>query len=187
MISKMKLNFLDLNNQKGLINEAKLFKLKINQDQSGVLVETLKNTWSEVYNQNLPFAQAYYSVTPPGLARDENLWHCHPTKQVDRFVIIKGNAVLALYDWRRESKTFGVLNLFLMGEKNSDENQFLLLIPKNVLHGFLSVGPDPCYLLNYPTSLYDKMEEGRIPFAKAGVTFEDSKPFSWALIREAFK
>ncbi len=182
----MDLEFLSLNNQKNLIDGVKLFKLKVNRDPRGVLVETLKTNWPEVFNENLPFAQTYYSITNPGVARDEDLWHCHPTKQVDRFVIIKGQAVFALFDNQKGSPTFGQLNLFLMGEGNSDDNQFLLLVPKNVLHGFCAVGKEPCYLLNYPTSLYDPKEEGRFPFAEAGAKLADGTPFSWKLVRDSF-
>ncbi len=182
----MALEFLSLNNQKNLIDGAKLFKLRVNRDPRGVLVETLKTSWPEVFSDDLPFAQTYYSITMPGVARDEELWHCHPTKQIDRFVIIKGNAVFALYDNRKSSKTFGQLNLFLMGEGNNDDNQFLLLVPKNVLHGFCAVGNDPCYLINYPTTLYDKAEEGRFSYEEVGAKLPDGRLFSWQIIREEF-
>jgi len=183
----MRWEFLNPKNQKNLIEGVKLFPLKVNRDQRGVLVETLKKNWPEVFGKNLPFAQAYYSITNPGIARDEKLWHYHPTSQVDRFVVIKGKAVFALYDWRLNSKTKGTLNLFLMGEENGDEGQFLLLIPKNVLHGFTVVGKNPCYLLNFPTRLYDKKEEGRVGLAEVGVKFLDGTPFSWEIIRQYFK
>ena len=182
----MKLDFLTFNQQKNLIEGVKLFKLKVNQDQRGMLVETFKINWEEIFNKELPLAQSYFSLTNPGFARDEDRWHYHPTKQTDRFVVIKGNAVFALYDWREGSKTLGVLNLFLMGERNGDDNQYLLLIPRNVLHGFCTVGQEPCYLVSYITTLYDPAEEGRISFEEAGVKFSDETPFSWKKVREEF-
>ncbi len=181
------MNFLSLQNQEGLIEGVKLFKLKVNRDERGFLTETLKTGWTEILNPDLPFTQTYYSLTEPGFARDENQWHYHPTKQRDRFGVIKGDLVAAIYDWRENSPTFGKLNLFPMGEKNGDENQFLLLIPLNVLHGFTNVGGEPCYLINYPTSLYDPKEEGRAQFKDTPVFFEDGTPFSWERIRNEFK
>lgn len=181
----MKLDFLTFNHQKNLIEGVKLIKLKVNRDQRGSLVEVLKANWQEVFSKELPFAQSYCSVTNPGFARDENLWHYH-LEQVDRFVVVKGRAVFALYDTRKDSKTFGVLNLFLMGEKNNDENQYLLFIPSKVLHGFCTVGGEPCYLLGKPTKLYNPVEEGRISFEEVGVKFPDGTPFSWERIRKEF-
>ena len=181
----MKLTFLNLGNQKNLITDVLLYPLKVNRDQRGTLTEVLKKNWKEVFSKDLPFAQSYISVTNPGFARDEELWHFHP-HQTDRFVVMAGNCVFALYDARKNSKTFGVLNLFLMGEKNG-EAQYLLLIPKKVLHGFCPVGEDPCCLLGFPTHLYEPGEEGRISFDKFNACLSDGTPFSWKAVRESFK
>lgn len=182
----MKLKVLTYNYQENIIDGAKLFKIKINRDRRGSLTEVLKSNWKEVYGREMPFAQCYFSVTNPGCARDENLWHYHPTKQTDRFFIVKGNAVFALYDWRKSSKTFGILNLFLMGEKNGDDNRYLLVIPKNVLHGFCPIGNEPCCLLAFPTTIYDSQEEGRIPLEEVGAKFPDGTLFSWERVRKEF-
>lgn len=180
--------FLSLKNQKGLIEGAKLIPLTFHRDPRGFLVETLKETWTDVFRRpDLQFGQSYCSMTIPGFARDEDQWHNHPTKQTDRFVVMKGSAVFALFDWRKESPTHNVLNLFLMGQANSDDNQFLLLIPKNVLHGFTTIGKEPCYLLGFPDHVYDPAEEGRIQMQEVGATFSDGLPFSWKTIREHFQ
>ncbi|MBI2036560.1 dTDP-4-dehydrorhamnose 3,5-epimerase family protein [Candidatus Microgenomates bacterium] len=184
----MQLNFLTYNNQKNIIQDVKLHKLVIHRDQRGMLIETLKESWQDVFE--LPkhrFGQSYCSITNPGFARDEDKWHLHPTKQTDRFVVIKGSAVVALYDGREGSKTKHTLNLFLMGEKNGDDDQYLLFIPKKVLHAFCTVGNEPCYLVSYPDRVYDPAEEGRVPFSQAGVRFPDSTAFSWDIIRQQFK
>ncbi len=179
--------FLSLKNQENLIKDVVLHKLEVHRDPRGLLMETLKETWSDVFvRPALQFGQSYFSITQPGFARDEDKWHNHPTKQTDRFVILKGNAVVALYDWRKESPTNGRLNLFAMGEKNGDDNQYLLLIPVNVLHGFCTVGDKPCYLISYPSQHYDPSEEGRIPFSEVNVKFQDSTLFSWEAVRQQF-
>lgn len=181
----MKLDLLTFKKQKDLIDGVILHKLKINRDERGLLMEMLREDWVDVFERpRLQFGQSYYSVTQPGFARDEDCWHNHPKKQVDRFVIIEGSAVVALYDWRKTSKTFGTLNLFLMGEKNGDDNQYLLLIPQDVLHGFCTVGNKPCYLISFPNHRYDPSEEKRIPFDKVKARFPDGSLFSWKKIRE---
>lgn len=184
----MQLNFLHLGSKENLIDGTAMHRLKINRDKRGMLMETLKEDWADVFKRpELQFGQSYYSITLPGYARDEDQWHVHPTKQVDRFIVIKGNAVVALFDWRKDSPTYGVLNLFRLGEANGDEGQYLLLIPKNVLHAFCTVGKNPCFLISFPSHIYDSSEEGRVPFKDAGVVFSDNTPFSWDAIRQSFE
>lgn len=183
----MQITFLDVANQKSLIDGVKLHQLAVHRDQRGLLIETLKEDWTEVFKRpEMQFGQSYYSVTLPGFARDENEWHCHSTRQIDRFVVIKGNAVVALYDWRKDSPTHGTLNLFCMGEANGDGNQYLLFIPVNVLHAFCTIGKEQCCLMSYPTITYDPKEEGRVPFSDVNVRFPDGTSFSWDPIRKHF-
>ncbi|MCC6173771.1 MAG: dTDP-4-dehydrorhamnose 3,5-epimerase family protein [Chloroflexi bacterium] len=160
-------------------------RLRVNRDPRGSLVETLKIDWSDCYHTEArPFAQTYYSVTEPWVARDEDRWHVHAL-QTDRFVVPGGNIVVALYDPRPASPTFGRLNLVRLGEANGDDGQYLLMIPPKVLHGFVVVGPRPALLLNYPTRLYDPEDEGRVPFEEAGARLSDGRTFSWDVVREA--
>ncbi|MCL5675864.1 MAG: dTDP-4-dehydrorhamnose 3,5-epimerase family protein [Patescibacteria group bacterium] len=182
------IDLITLDNQKNLIDGVVLHQLKINRDQSGILSEVLKTNWNDIFGiTSYPFAQCYYSVTPSGGIRDKDLWHVHPTKQEDRFVIIRGEAIVAIYDSRKDSKTCGRLNLFQMGQENGDNNQFLLLIPKNTLHGFAVVSKNDVVLLNFPTSLYDVNEEGRISHKEASAKFSDGSIFSWERVLEEFK
>jgi dTDP-4-dehydrorhamnose 3,5-epimerase len=166
-----------------LIKDVKIRPLVVNRDESGILVETLKQTWDDVYDdEELPFSQNYYSITEPGVARDPHQWHLHPTKQTDRFAIIKGDAVVAMADPREESPTYGQLNLFKMGEENGDNGRYLLLIPQGVLHCFLAAGDKQTVLLNYPSHVYDPEEEGRVPFKDFELA--DGTNFSWDLVRK---
>lgn len=178
-------NLLHFKNKKNIIFGVKLQRYKVNRDKRGMLVEVFKPTWRNILNEKEPFGQSYYSITKAGFARDENRWHYHPN-QTDRFTAIKGNAVFALYDLRKNSKTKGVLNLFLMGEKNGDKNQFLLSIPPNVLHSFCVMDKEECILLSFPTHIYSSSEELRIPFSKVKVSLADGKPFSWDAIRSHY-
>lgn len=180
------MEFLYLNNQKDLIEGIELHKLVIHRDDRGLLMETLSTKWDNIINELLPFGQTYFSVTNPGFARDEDEWHNHPTKQVDRFVVLQGDVVIAAYDWRKESKTYGLLNLFLMGEVNGDDNQYLLLIPKNVLHSTCNVGKKPLLYLGNPTHVYDPSEEGRVSFSEIDAKLSNGTSFSWQKIREQF-
>lgn len=178
------MDFINLKNidSSKLIKDVVVHPLKLNKDQSGVLVETLKKDWSDVYGSGREFAMQYYSITPSGLARDEDVWHFHPTIQEDRFEVIQGEIIVAIADNREGSETRNVLNLFRM---KADEDPYLLLIPKGTLHGFMVVSKEPAILLNFPTALYNPEEEGRRAFDEAGVRFADGTFFSWDLVRKA--
>ena len=165
-----------------LIKDVIVRPLKVNRDKRGILVETIKKTWTDIYGVNKPFSQNYFSITEPNVARDEHQWHIHPKKQIDRFVVVKGNLVLAMADARKDSPTFRELNLFKMGDSNKDNGRYLLLVPKSVLHCFLTIGKKEVIILNFPTQLYDPKEEGRLSFNK--FKLKDGSYFSWDLVRE---
>lgn len=147
-------------------------KLVIHKDQSGSLVETLRSDWKDIYNT--PFAMQYLSITPSGLARDEDKWHVHKFQE-DRFLCVSGRIITALYDPREKSKTKGQLNLFSMGPEKEDE-MFIVLIPKEVYHGFMVISKTEGYLLNFPTQLYNPADEGRI----------ENSQLDWQKVRQDF-
>jgi len=164
-----------------LIKDVLLYPLKINRDNSGILVETLRTDWKGIYGRGREFAMQYYSITSSGVARDENLWHYHPNYQEDRFLVAQGSVVVAVADNRKDSPTKGILNLFLM---EAYKNPYILLIPKKTLHGFMVASKEPAILLNFPTIVYNPKEEGRMPYEQAGITFSDGRLFSWKAVRK---
>ena len=179
------LDLITLKNKDGvrLIKDLLLYPLKVNNDESGILVETLRKDWKDIYGPNREFSMQYFSVTNPGVARDENVWHLHPTYQEDRFLLAQGEIVVAVADKRENSETKDVLNLFYI---KATEEPYIVLIPKNTLHTFMVVSNEPAILLNFPTGLYNPKEEGRVPYNEVEVRFEDGTPFSWDLVRKEF-
>lgn len=165
-----------------LVKDVLMYPLKVNRDESGILVETLRTDWKEIYGKNREFVMQYFSVTDSGVARDETVWHYHPTQE-DRFLVAQGEIVVAIADNRQSSKTFGLLNLFHM---KADINPYILLIPKETLHGFLVVSQTSAVLLNFPTSLYSTSEEQRLPYNRAQIKESDGSLFSWDQVREEF-
>ncbi len=178
------MEFINLKNKNDfkIIKDVVMHPLKVNKDESGVLVETLKTNWEDIYGSGREFSMQYYSITPPGLARDEDVWHFHPTVQEDRMGVIQGEVIIAIADKRENSETKDVINLFRV---NALEDPYLLLIPKNTFHAFFVSSKEPAILINFPTALYNPEEEGRMPFEKADVRIEDGTPFSWDLVRKA--
>ena len=179
------MDFITLSNKDNqkLIQDVLLYPLKINKDASGVLVETLRKDWKEIYGPGREFSMQYYSITPSGVARDEDVWHYHPTVQEDRFLVAQGAIIAAVADNREDSPTKGLLNLFYI---QADKDPYILLIPKKTLHGFMVVSESQAMLLNYPTGLYSPQEEGRVPYQDASVKLTDDTLFSWEKVREEF-
>ena len=159
-------------------------KLRVNSDDRGNLVETLKIDWADFFDiDQFPFKQNYYSVTRPGVARDEDQWHVHQ-HQRDRFVVIDGDLVVGVHDPRPGSETAGRINLFPMGSAQGPDGQYALMIPERVHHGFVVSPHGRAILTNFPTQLYDPEDEGRVPFAEAGAQFAGGQPFSWEVVRD---
>ena len=156
----MNYQYLTFSNQKDLIEGIILRRLVIHEDPTGTLVETLRTDWQDVFGQQMPFSMQYLSVTPSGIARDEDKWHVHKYQE-DRFICIKGRIVVAVYDPREKSKTKNNLNLFLMGPEK-DEEMFMIIIPRETYHGFMVASKESGYLLNFPTKLYNPEDEGRV-------------------------
>ncbi len=173
----MNYNYMNLTNEKDLIEGVILRKLTVNKDPSGSLVETLRSDWPDVFNKDdLSFAMQYISITPPGVARDEDKWHVHKF-QKDRFICVSGRIVTAVYDPRQNSKTKGNLNLFVMGPQN-DREMYVLVIPEETYHGFMVLSNEPGYLLNFPTKLYNPEDEGRV---------SHHQELNWQEVRQDFQ
>lgn len=166
--------YLNTQSKKGLINGVIIKQLTIHKDESGLLVETLRNDWQDIINQKAPFTMQYLSVTPSGQIRDEDKWHVHKN-QKDRFVCVSGRIVTALYDPRKESPTNGTINLFLQGPEKVEE-MYIVLIPENVYHGFMVISHQNGYLLNFPSNLYTGEDEGRV----------ENKELDWKKVKDDF-
>jgi len=174
-----------LSKQYSRIYDVVVRKLLVHSDPRGILSEVLKTTWEDMYNpKTMPFTQVYYSTTKSGIARDKDRWHFHPGGQIDRYVVLFGDVVFAIYDVREGSPTKDMLNLFLVGESLGPQGQYEILVPPRTLHGFLVVSKIPSMLLNFPNRLYDPEEEVRIPFEN--FPLPDGSTFSWEKVRKAY-
>ncbi|NOY15092.1 MAG: dTDP-4-dehydrorhamnose 3,5-epimerase [bacterium] len=172
-------NYKDVN----LIHDVVVRPLKVFADPRGSLVELLKTSWNDVYDQgHMPFSQTYVSFTNFNIARDEELFHYHPNGQRDRFVILQGEAAVLVYDDREGSPTKGVLNLFKLSGLERPDNCYMIVVPSYTLHGFLATGKDGTLLINFPTHLYDPANEQRIRFEERPLP--GGSAFSWQRARK---
>lgn len=156
--------------------------LKVNRDPRGTLTELLRTDWPDLYGEEMPFAQVYTSTTGAGVARDEEQWHVH-RHQTDRFYCVAGRITVAVADARPGSATHGSVTLVELAAEADAPAPLVVTIPSGTLHGFVVTSPGPATLLNFPNRLYDPSDEGRIPFAEAGVRWPDGTPFRYDDVR----
>lgn len=117
--------------------------LKVVPDERGLLMEM----WRSDDPDYERFGQCYVTMVYPGVVK---AWHYHK-KQTDHFVCVGGMAKVVLYDMREGSPTKGETNEFVIGW----QRQRMIIIPKDVFHGFTAVGTEPAFIVNIPTELYD--------------------------------
>jgi dTDP-4-dehydrorhamnose 3,5-epimerase len=103
------------------------------------------------------FGQAYVTCTLPGVIK---AWYRHH-QQIDQIALVRGTAVLVLFDDRAQSPSAGrTLECVL-----SDERPALVQIPPGVWHGFQACGPEPLWLLHLNSIAHnvDDPDEDRLP------------------------
>jgi dTDP-4-dehydrorhamnose 3,5-epimerase len=169
------------------LHDVRALPRSLHFDPRGFLVETLRRDDSAVRGGE--FAMSYASVTAPGEFRDRDRWHVHRI-QSDRFVVVLGEMILALYDSRPDSPTRGQMEVVRMEGAPYDRpsrttkgeaRTYLVPIPPGVYHCIGNLSTRPFVLINFPTELYDAQDEGRVPFGEIRVETL-AGPFDWGRV-----
>ena len=126
-----------------MIAGAKIKILKVITDDRGRLMEILRCDDAS-FEQ---FGQVYMTTAKPGIVK---AWHWHKL-QSDNFTCLCGKILLALYDARKGSPTFGQINDFIL----SPQEPKLIHIPKEVYHGFKNIGDTEAIVINTVTNPYN--------------------------------
>ena len=131
-------------------------------DERGYLQECFRSDWPMFKK----FGQAYITIAFPNVVK---AWHSHKI-QTDNMVCINGNAKLVLYDNRKDSSTYKMINEIFFGERNP----LLISIPPDIWHGFKAIGSKQITVLNIPTELYnyDEPDEYRLPYYTDKITYD---------------
>jgi dTDP-4-dehydrorhamnose 3,5-epimerase len=113
------------------------------------------------------FGQAYVTCTLPNVIK---AWYRHH-RQIDQIALIRGAAVLVLFDDRPQSSSAGRSLECAFG----DEHPALIQIPPGVWHGFQARGPDPLYLLHLNSIAQNagNPDEDRLPPDSPAI------PYAW--------
>lgn len=126
-----------------MIEGVRVKKLKVIPDNRGRLMEILRCD-DEMFEK---FGQVYMTTAKPKIIK---AWHYHKL-QDDNFCCVSGKILLALYDAREGSPTFGEINDFIV----SPEEPKLIHIPKGVYHGFKNIGDTEAIVINTVTEPYN--------------------------------
>jgi dTDP-4-dehydrorhamnose 3,5-epimerase len=147
-----------------MIDGVRVRALDRHADERGSLIELLRSDWPE-FTQ---FGQAIITVNRPGVIRG---WHWHD-RQTDVIVVVEGRAKVPLYDARRDSPTYGKVDVHLCG----GEDVLAIFVPPGVWHGYQTVSAEPAIIVNFPDQLYDpaQPDEKRAPPDAPGV------PYDWS-------
>ena len=146
-----------------MIDGVKIKKLKVIPDDRGRLMEILRAD-DEIFRK---FGQVYVTTAFPGVAK---AWHYHKI-QTDHFTCVSGKMKLALYDARKNSKTYKEVNEFIV----SMEDPLLVQIPPLVYHGFKCVSDNEAIVVNTVTEPYNYKtpDEYRVD------AYDNDIPYDW--------
>ncbi len=150
-------------NNMNLIQDVKVKQLKPIADERGRLMELLRSD-EPIFER---FGQVYVTVCKPRIVKG---WHYHKV-QTDHFVCLQGKAKVVLYDARPNSKTYKMINEFIMGWDNS----IMVKIPTYVYHGFTATGSEDAMILNIPTEVYKYSD----PDEFRASPFTPEIPYNW--------
>lgn len=161
-----------------------VIKRNIFCDNRGFLIETFSNS-----KEKDPSVYSYSSLVQPGCAKDVDKFH-HHQKQKDRFTVVLGNLWVLLYDYRKESPTFGEVQVVEIqgGDPKAKEKitlpAFTIIIPQGVYHGIKNPTSELTIVVNHPTCEYNPEDEGRTAFSEILIPSLDNQSFNWDLVEK---
>ena len=92
-------------------------------------------------------------------------YHQH---QTDFWVPVMGMFQVALVDFRKDSKTFGLKNTLYVGALRP----WQILIPPGVGHGYKVIGTSPAMLVYVTNKFYNPKDEGRIAYNDPQIQYD---------------
>lgn len=127
------------------MNEPFMEDKKIHLDDRGMLYEVTRKS------QTGKIEQVYITGCAPDVIK---AWHMHE-RQVDRFFVIKGSLLVAVYCPDRKFLWKFVLN---------ETKKQTLTIPPHLWHGFTALWGSYAEVINCVSEEFNGMDEHRLPF-----------------------
>lgn len=114
------------------------------QDERGSLCEMYSQAWNF---DDIPMVHAYLVTVRPGRVKG---WALHQ-KQIDRYFFALGSVKLVLYDDRKTSPTYKMVNELYF----SEINRALVSVPPGIYHAVENVGLTDALSFNIPSEPYN--------------------------------
>lgn len=143
------------------IPEVVLIKPKVFGDERGFFMETYKKSEFEKFGIDTDFVQDNHSRSVKGVLRGLH-FQKEPYAQGKLIRCIRGKIFDVAVDIRKGSPTFGKW----VGFELSEENKYLLWIPKGFAHGFLTLSDEAEVIYKVSGAEYN-------PQSEAGIIWND--------------
>jgi len=154
-------------NSPDLIEGVRIAPLQVYPDDRGFFTELArlgKGLAAEMLPDDVRKVQVSLTLTYPGTIK---AIHYH-AEQTDLWVPISGMVQVFLYDLRRRSATFGVVNTIFTGRFQPWE----ILIPPGVGHGYKALGVEPIQLVYFTDRHYNPADELRLPYDHPDIAYD---------------
>tara|TARA_X000000368_G_scaffold414647_1_gene404881 strand:- start:1924 stop:2376 length:453 start_codon:yes stop_codon:yes gene_type:complete len=133
-----------------MIKDVIIKEMKKIPDDRGKIMHIMKSS-DPNYDK---FGEVYCSTVFPGTVKG---WHLH-TKMTLNYVVLKGIIKFVLHDARKESPTYGQTQVIYMG----DDNYVRVTVPPLVWNGFMGIGLNESFIVNFTDIPHDPNEIKRM-------------------------
>jgi dTDP-4-dehydrorhamnose 3,5-epimerase len=151
-----------------LISGVRVEPMTLHTDDRGFFTELArlgsKGIAAEMIADGRRQVQISTTLTYPGTIKAIH-YHYH---QTDLWTPIAGMLQVFLYDMRRNSPTFGLINTLYVGLLRP----WALLIPPGVGHGYKVLGTQPAQLVYLTDRFYNPEDEGRIAYDHPDIGYD---------------
>lgn len=151
-----------------LIADVQIEPLQVHPDDRGFFTELARLGSDGIASQMIPDGpkkiQISATLTYPGTIK---AIHFH-YYQTDLWVPIAGMLQVFLCDFRRSSRTFGVINTLYVGQLRP----WKILIPPGVGHGYKVLGTQPAQLVYFTDRFYNPKDEGRLRYDHPDIGYD---------------
>ena len=150
-----------------LIDGVRIEALQVHPDDRGFFTELARlgqGLASGMVPDGTRNVQVSFTLTYPGTIK---AIHYH-AEQTDLWAPVSGMLQIFLYDLRRHSKTFGLINTLYVGRFRPWE----ILIPPGVGHGYKALGIEPIHLLYFTDRHYNPADELRLAYNDPNIAYD---------------
>lgn len=139
-------------------------------DERGTLCEILNPAWGL---HPAPFTYVYQFTIRPGKIKGWHLHHQHD----DRIFLSQGSIKVVLYDTRKDSPTYGMVNEIYRSEHHRD----IMVIPTFVYHAHQNVGTTDALFISMPTRVYNHADPDvyRLPLENDVIPYRFEQRLGW--------